>query len=148
MYNVHVLYKISHMAKGLVPGLFVVVSQHAGGCTAAELARENDRMARAAASREYGGLPADWAVVYCAGAWTERQTADLLAEHMRQLAAEAGVSGYVVKQSRIVEAGLVHAGDHAAFVHLDNGFRSWGFGKTAEAAEIDAAARATALMLI
>jgi len=56
---------------------------------------------------------------------------------MRAIAA-----GYVVKTSKIVPQGLLHAREHAVFVQLDSGFMAWGFHTDRQTAETLAVAAA------
>lgn len=64
--------------------LLPVMCQQAGGCTTHELARENDRVLRAAAAKTYGGSPADYLRVSEVERYESREAAEVMVNYLRE----------------------------------------------------------------
>jgi len=77
MYTIHVLARADSLAVQRA-----VVARQAGGCTASELPRENEREARAAAARLHGGSPTDWHVLRHIGSWETREAAEAVRDSL------------------------------------------------------------------
>lgn len=59
-----------------------VVAKQAGGCTLAELPKENERMARRAAAEKYGGVPLDYKVTKIAWYYENKETAEIVVKSL------------------------------------------------------------------